>query len=127
MLGTSPRFLAEIHGRGIKPCELSRIYCQQQHLMRFEAVEIGTFETLRTISCTGAVLTPPMYEWAHGAFGGKLHLYSPSGGTDICSACKFIVHAFRTCIDWFYSLVVEGSPSLPVYNGGVDLLTLEKL
>ncbi|KIK09982.1 hypothetical protein K443DRAFT_127349 [Laccaria amethystina LaAM-08-1] len=70
ILGTSPRFLAEIQGKGINPQEL------------------GSSEALKTISCTGAVLTPPLFEWAFHAFGSDVHLVSMSGGTDICSSCE---------------------------------------
>ncbi|KAK7043175.1 hypothetical protein VNI00_008529 [Paramarasmius palmivorus] len=66
-LGTSPRFLAEIQGQGIKP------------------LEIAPFQSLRILAVTGAVLTPPLFEWAFHAFGSRVHLMSMSGGTDICS------------------------------------------
>ncbi|KAG5652875.1 hypothetical protein H0H81_003305 [Sphagnurus paluster] len=89
VLGTSPRFLAEIVGRGLKP------------------LEIGSFEALRVLGCTGAVLTPPMFEWAQKAFGGdRLHLISTSGGTDVCGS------------------FVTGSASLPVYAGEIQCKTL---
>ncbi|EDR11854.1 uncharacterized protein LACBIDRAFT_313724 [Laccaria bicolor S238N-H82] len=88
ILGTSPRFLAEIQGKGINPLEL------------------GSFEALKTISCTGAVLTLPLFEWAFHAFGGDVHLVSMSGGTDI-SAC-----------------FVAGTPSLPVYSGEIQCKSL---
>ncbi|KAJ3718135.1 acetoacetyl-CoA synthetase [Lentinula guzmanii] len=82
--GTSPRFLAEVKGRKISPSE------------------IGSFEGLRTLAVTGAVVTPPIFEWAQEAFGGKFHFVSTSGGTDIC--CAF----------------VGGVPSLPVYVGEIQ-------
>ncbi|THH03812.1 hypothetical protein EW146_g10337, partial [Bondarzewia mesenterica] len=68
LLGTSPRFLAEVQGRGIHPLDL------------------GRFEALRTIASTGAVLTAPMFEWVQSAFGPDKHIVSSSGGTDICAA-----------------------------------------
>ncbi|KAJ7698594.1 acetoacetyl-CoA synthetase [Mycena rosella] len=67
VFGTSPRFLAEIHGQGIKP------------------LEIGPFEALQTLSSTGAVLTSPMFTWAQKAFGEHVHLTSTCGATDICA------------------------------------------
>ncbi|KAG2015435.1 acetoacetyl-CoA synthetase [Coprinopsis cinerea AmutBmut pab1-1] len=88
IFGTSPRFLAEVQGRGIDPQSL------------------GHFETLKTLSSTGAVLTPPMFEWTQKAFGGKFHLVSTSGGTDICTA------------------FVTGAPSLPVYAGEIQAKSL---
>ncbi|KAG6919379.1 hypothetical protein DXG01_006928 [Tephrocybe rancida] len=57
-LGTSPRFLTEVAGQGIKPLLIMR-----------KVVDIGSFEALRVIACTGAVLTPPMFDWAQKAFG----------------------------------------------------------
>ncbi|TFK70614.1 acetoacetate-CoA ligase [Pluteus cervinus] len=68
LLGTSPRFLGEIQGRGIDPLKLA------------------PFEALRAINSTGAVLTTPLFEWAQTAFGKDVHLISSSGGTDICAA-----------------------------------------
>ncbi|GLB37018.1 putative AMP-binding enzyme [Lyophyllum shimeji] len=89
VLGTSPRFLAEIAGRGLKP------------------LEIGSFEALRVIACTGAVLTPPMFEWTQKEFGGdRIHLVSTSGGTDICAS------------------FVTGASSLPVYAGEISCKSL---
>jgi len=70
VFGTSPRFLTEVQLRGIKP------------------FEIGSFEALRGTTVTGAVLTAPLMEWAHEAFGGKLHIGSSSGGTDVF--CAFV-------------------------------------
>ncbi|KAH9910460.1 uncharacterized protein B0H18DRAFT_895537 [Fomitopsis serialis] len=68
-LGTSPRFLSEVQGKGIEP--------------------LASFAALRTISSTGSVLTPPMFEWTQQAFNPDIHLLSVSGGTDICGACKW--------------------------------------
>uniref|UniRef100_A0A0W0FRK0 Acetoacetyl-synthetase n=1 Tax=Moniliophthora roreri TaxID=221103 RepID=A0A0W0FRK0_MONRR len=79
--GTSPRFMAEVQGQGINP------------------LEVAPFTSLRTVSVTGAVLTPPMFEFTFNAFGRKIFLISTSGGTDI-----------------FCSLV-SGAPTLPVYTG----------
>ncbi|KNZ80854.1 Acetoacetyl-CoA synthetase [Termitomyces sp. J132] len=88
-LGTSPRFLAEVAGQGIKP------------------LDIGSFEALRVISSTGAVLTPPLFEWTQKAFGeDRIHLISTSGGTDICSS------------------LVTGVSNLPVYSGEIQCKTL---
>ncbi|KAF7321942.1 AMP-binding domain-containing protein [Mycena kentingensis (nom. inval.)] len=88
VFGTSPRFLAEVQGQGINPLELA------------------PFVDLKTLSVTGAVLTAPMFEWAHKAFGGKAHLLSTSGGTDVCTA------------------FVTGCPSLPVYSGEIQVKSL---
>ncbi|KZS98598.1 acetoacetate-CoA ligase [Sistotremastrum niveocremeum HHB9708] len=65
--GTSPRFVGEIQGRGIKPLEL------------------GSFEALRMFFVTGAVVTPPVYEWAASVLPPTTHVMSATGGTDICS------------------------------------------
>lgn len=70
VFGTSPRFLTEVQMRGIKP------------------LEIASFEALREMTVTGAVITAPLMEWTYKAFGGKLHIGSSSGGTDVC--CAFI-------------------------------------
>ncbi|KAF7376536.1 AMP-binding domain-containing protein [Mycena sanguinolenta] len=83
-LGTSPRFLAEVQGHGINPLEL------------------GSFEALKTLMVTGAVLTTPLFKWAQRAFGERVHLLSTSGGTDVCTA------------------FVTGCPSLPVYPGEIQ-------
>ncbi|KAL5479092.1 hypothetical protein ACEPAI_2380 [Sanghuangporus weigelae] len=64
--GTSPRFLTEIHARGIHPLNLA------------------SFESLRILFSTGSVLTAPMFEWTQHAFGEGVHIASSSGGTDIC-------------------------------------------
>ncbi|KAF8893473.1 acetoacetyl-CoA synthetase [Infundibulicybe gibba] len=88
MLGTSPRFLAEVQGRGLQPSQLA------------------PFEALRAIGCTGAVLTPPMFEWAQQAFNKDVYIISTSGGTDICAA------------------FVGGTPCLPVYSGEIQCKTL---
>ncbi|KAF9478796.1 acetoacetyl-CoA synthetase [Pholiota conissans] len=82
--GTSPRFLTEVQGRGINP------------------FEVGTFEALRAMMVTGAILTPPMFEWTQQAFGKHVHIASTSGGTDICA--PFVV----------------GNTTLPVYSGEIQ-------
>ncbi|OAX39780.1 acetoacetate-CoA ligase [Rhizopogon vinicolor AM-OR11-026] len=64
VFGTSPRFLTELQLR----------------------VDIGSFAALREMTVTGAVLTAPLMEWVHEAFGRKLHIGSSSGGTDVCAA-----------------------------------------
>lgn len=53
-----------------------------------EIVEVAPFESLRGLFSTGAVLTPPMFEWTQKVFGERVHVISSSGGTDICGACK---------------------------------------
>ncbi|KAJ6625754.1 acetoacetate-CoA ligase [Mycena sp. CBHHK59/15] len=88
IFGTSPRFLAEIQGQGINP------------------LEVASFEALKTLSVTGAVLTSPMFRWAQRSFGERVHLTSSCGGTDICST------------------FVTGSPSLPVYAGETQCKSL---
>ncbi|KAJ8076182.1 hypothetical protein PM082_000599 [Marasmius tenuissimus] len=87
-IGTSPRFLAEVQGNNTNPLEL------------------GSFESLRILAVTGAVLTPPLFEWAFHAFGDRVHLLSMSGGTDICCG------------------LVGGNPSGPVYVGEIQGKTL---
>ncbi|KXN90980.1 Acetoacetyl-CoA synthetase [Leucoagaricus sp. SymC.cos] len=84
ILGTSPRFLAEVQSQEILPLQL------------------GQFDALKTIGCTGAVLTPPLFEWAQHAFGANIHLISKSGGTDVCTA--FVI----------------GTATLPVYAGEIQ-------
>ncbi|KAF8904400.1 acetoacetyl-CoA synthetase [Gymnopilus junonius] len=84
--GTSPRFLAEVQGEASGP--------------------VATFEALRTLNVTGAIFTPPMFEWTQEAFGKHVHLVSTSGGTDICSA------------------FVTGVSSLPVYAGEIQVKDL---
>ncbi|KAF9010591.1 hypothetical protein BDQ17DRAFT_1387810 [Cyathus striatus] len=98
-LGTSPRFMTEVQGRGIAPCKLS---FDLLHQVR----DVGPFEALRTIACTGAPLTPSLFEWTFEAFAGKIHLISTSGGTDVCTS------------------FVTGSPCLPVYNGEIQCKSL---
>ncbi|KII92555.1 hypothetical protein PLICRDRAFT_37325 [Plicaturopsis crispa FD-325 SS-3] len=88
MFGTSPRFLAEVQGKGITPSELA------------------TFESLRILASTGAVLTPPVFEWAQQAFRRNLHLVSHSGGTDV------------------FANFVMGTPSLPVHAGEIQAKSL---
>jgi len=82
--GTSPRFLSEVQGKGIEPSK------------------VASFAALRTISSTGSVLTPPMFEWTQQAFNPDIHLMSVSGGTDICGA------------------FVGGVSALPVYAGEIQ-------
>lgn len=76
VFGTSPRFLTEVQMRGIKP------------------LEIASFEALREMTVTGAVTTAPLMEWTHEAFGGKLHVGSSSGGTDVFCALVSCVLSF---------------------------------
>ncbi|EJD05262.1 acetoacetyl-CoA synthetase [Fomitiporia mediterranea MF3/22] len=66
VFGTSPRFLSELHSRGIHPLDLA------------------PFDSLRILFSTGSVLTAPMFEWTQHAFGENVHVLSGSGGTDIC-------------------------------------------
>ncbi|KAL0578859.1 hypothetical protein V5O48_003139 [Marasmius crinis-equi] len=82
--GTSPRFLAEVQGKGISPLEL------------------GSFESLRVMAVTGAVITPPLFKWAFHALGGRVYVLSMSGGTDICCG------------------LVSGNPSGSVYVGEIQ-------
>ncbi|TFY72119.1 hypothetical protein EVG20_g864 [Dentipellis fragilis] len=76
--GTSPRFLAEIQGRGVIP------------------TDIGPFEALRVVSVTGAVLTTPLFEWAHRAFGSTKRIGSTSGGTDVMTSFVTTVASLPT-------------------------------
>jgi len=84
LLGISPRFLSEVHGKGIEPLKLA------------------SFDSLRAVMSTGAVLTPPMFVWAQKAFGANVQIASSSGGTDICAA------------------FVTGVASLPVHAGEIQ-------
>lgn len=56
--------------------------------MRQHPVQIASFEALRAMLVTGAVLTAPMFEFTRRAFGGNIHISSVSGGTDICGGCE---------------------------------------
>ncbi|KAJ7071957.1 acetoacetyl-CoA synthetase [Mycena amicta] len=89
MLGTSPRFLGELRGQGITPDAIG-----------------AKFESLRTLSSTGAVLTPAMFAWTQRAFGDHVHLTSSCGGTDIGAT------------------FLTGSPALPVYAGETQCKSL---
>ncbi|EMD37673.1 hypothetical protein CERSUDRAFT_114316 [Gelatoporia subvermispora B] len=88
VFGTSPRFLSEVQGNGIQPSKL------------------WNFDALRVIGSTGAVLTPPLFEWTQQAFNPTLHLVSVSGGTDICSS------------------FVGGISTMPVHVGEIQGKTL---
>ncbi|KAH8101086.1 acetoacetate-CoA ligase [Cristinia sonorae] len=80
-LGTSPRFIAEIKGKGIVP------------------KNIAPFESLRSVMIAGAVLTPPMHEWAQTMFGSRTQVVTGLGATD--TACG----------------LMNAIPSLPIYAG----------
>ncbi|KAJ7625724.1 acetoacetyl-CoA synthetase [Roridomyces roridus] len=88
ILGTSPRFLAEVQGKGIKPLELD------------------SFESLKTMCVTGAVVTSPMVRWTQQAFGEKVKISNTSGGTDVCTA------------------FVSACSTLPVYDGEIQAKSL---
>ncbi|KAH8814724.1 acetoacetate-CoA ligase [Flagelloscypha sp. PMI_526] len=92
-LGTSPRFLSEVKGQGITP------------------MAIAPFKSLRGMSVTGAVFTPPMQEWTQNAFsdssiGRNVHIISMSGGTDVCAG------------------FITGTPILPTYAGEIQTKAL---
>ncbi|KIJ18607.1 acetoacetate---CoA ligase [Paxillus involutus ATCC 200175] len=74
ILGTSPRFLSELQTRNIDPLSVSS--------------SSTPFAGLREMTVTGSVLTAQLMTWAHKAFGGKLHIGSSSGGTDVF--CAFV-------------------------------------
>ncbi|OCH93786.1 acetoacetate-CoA ligase [Obba rivulosa] len=84
VFGTSPRFLSEVQGNSIHPSKLAN------------------FDALRVVVSTGAVLTPPLFEWTQQAFNPTIHLVSISGGTDICSS------------------FVGGVSTMPVYVGEIQ-------
>ncbi|PSR79238.1 hypothetical protein PHLCEN_2v7096 [Hermanssonia centrifuga] len=88
ILGTGPRFLTEVQSNGIEPLKLA------------------SFDSLRVIMSTGAVLTAPMFEWTQEAFGPSVHIASVSGGTDICSG------------------FVTAAPTLPTYAGEIQVKSL---
>ncbi|KAJ6625755.1 hypothetical protein B0H10DRAFT_2174015 [Mycena sp. CBHHK59/15] len=106
ILGTSPRFLAEVQGQGINPRRRAFIIRAAQFSLDSDSVELASFEALKTLSITGAVLTRPMFVWTQRAFGERIHLISTSGGTDICTA------------------FVSGCPGLPVYAGEIQCKSL---
>ncbi|SJK97182.1 related to acetoacetyl-CoA synthetase [Armillaria ostoyae] len=64
LFGSSPRFLLSLI------CTLT--------------VELAPFEALASILVTGAPLTPSLFTWSQEVFGSAVHLFSTSGGTDIC-------------------------------------------
>ena len=80
-------------------------------------MELGPFESLRGVFSTGAVLTPPMFEWTQKAFGERVHVISSSGGTDICGACKWLFALMDKSCSYFV-VVVACIETLPVYAGG---------
>ncbi|KAG6335256.1 hypothetical protein ID866_3831 [Astraeus odoratus] len=79
VFGTSPRYLSELQARNVAPVSL---------------LPQG-FQTLREILVTGSVLTAQLMTWAHEAFGGKLHIGSTSGGTDVFCSCDTTYAKFR--------------------------------
>ncbi|KAJ7191401.1 acetoacetate-CoA ligase [Mycena pura] len=107
IFGTSPRFLAEVHGQNINPrTRLTRVDAARCTYSALYAVELAPFEDLKRLLVTGAVLTSPMFVWTQRAFGARVHLMSVYGGTDICSA------------------FVTACPSLPVYAGELQCKAL---
>ena len=59
---------------------------------RYKSLEkIASFEALQTITVTGAVFTPPLFEWTQMAFGKDVQLISTSGGTDIHTSCQLFI------------------------------------
>ncbi|KAH7888882.1 acetoacetate-CoA ligase [Phlebopus sp. FC_14] len=72
VLGTSPRFLSELQARKVNPLSLHP----------------NAFAGLREMTVTGSVLTAQLMTWVHTAFGGRLHIGSSSGGTDVF--CAFV-------------------------------------
>jgi acetoacetyl-CoA synthetase len=55
-------------------------------------VNLAPFETLRTLTVTGAIVSAPIHVWAQQAFGEHVYVHSPAGGTDVCCACMFFLH-----------------------------------
>ncbi|KAK7462267.1 hypothetical protein VKT23_007868 [Stygiomarasmius scandens] len=88
VFGTSPRFISELQGRGIKPLDLA------------------PFSTLHTLTITGAVVSAPVHTWAQEAFGERVYVHMPAGGTDVC--CTFL----------------GGARTLPSYAGEIPVKTL---
>ncbi|KAF5327935.1 hypothetical protein D9758_018049 [Tetrapyrgos nigripes] len=86
--GTSPRFIAELQGRNVRP------------------LEIASFDTLRTITITGAIVSAPVHTWVQHAFGEHVYVNLPMGGTDIC--CTFL----------------GGARTIPTYAGEIPVKTL---
>ncbi|KAJ7187744.1 acetoacetyl-CoA synthetase [Mycena filopes] len=68
VLGTSPRFMAEVQGQKINPLQLA------------------PFDALKCMVITGAVVTTPLFLWVQKAFGERVQIMSTSGGTDVCTA-----------------------------------------
>lgn len=60
------------------------------HQLSVHLVDIASFEALRSLMVTGAIFTPPMFEWAQDAFGKDVHVASGCGGTDVCTGCKLL-------------------------------------
>jgi hypothetical protein len=51
--------------------------------------DIGKFEGLRTVMCSGSVLTAARHEWMKGAFNDHAVCGTGSGGTEICGNCAY--------------------------------------
>ena len=85
--------MSEVQGHGINPCKSFRLLPPNPRLI-IELVEVGPFSSLRVVSVTGAVLTPPMFEYTFNAFGRKVYLISTSGGTDIFCSCESEAHLY---------------------------------
>jgi acetoacetyl-CoA synthetase len=84
-LGISPRWMFEVSKAGLRPREM---------------VDLSR---LRTVTCTGMVLSEQLFEWFYEVgFPGHVHLANISGGTDIagCFGCM--------------------NPLTPVYVGGTQ-------
>ena len=87
MLGTSPRFISEVQGRGILPRRTYICLCSHTLATEYAVGDIGKFEALRRIKATGSVLSAPQYGWMQGAFSDRTVISAGCGGTDIFSAC----------------------------------------
>ncbi len=81
--------MAEVQGRVTKSCMFTTPHFFERDPQRQRPAEITSFEALRAMVVTGAVVTAPLFEYAYATFGRNVHLTSISGGTDICGGCEY--------------------------------------
>lgn len=88
VFGTSASFIASCMKEGVIPAEGRDL------------------SGLRALGSTGSPLVPEGFDWIYEHLGRDLHLFSASGGTDVCTA------------------FIGGVPVLPVYRGELQARAL---
>lgn len=95
---------------GVSPAYI--MACRREDLEPAQDLDLSA---LRTVSVTGAALSPDGYDWLYEHLSSDVFVNSMSGGTDVCSN------------------FVSGTPWLPVYRGeisgpclGVDVAALDE-